>query len=161
MGELDVVIREADECDIDAVVELWVELSEYHWELDARYWELATDAREMMRQWWGDAAEAEDRLLLVAEVRGEVVGFIHGKLANTAPPFVDRWFVNVSDVSVKESYRGLGIGRQLLEAIVEGFADSEAEEIRLTCAVMNELAQGFYRKLEFEVITYGLYKALK
>lgn len=158
--KMDLVIREALEDDLETVVDLWEELLEYHRTIDSSYWAPARDARETMLQWWRQAPEDADRLLLVAEVQGEVVGFVHGTLANTPPPIEDRPFVGISDIAVRADRRRRGIGRALIDALSEGFAEREPQELRLSVALRNDAAVAFYGELGFEPVTYGMRRAL-
>lgn len=85
--------------------------------------------------------------LLVAERNGSVhrvVGFIGCWL------IADE--VHISTLAVHPSFRGLGIGRMLLETTLERCARNGAEIATLEVRVSNVTAINLYRKMGFEVV---------
>jgi len=91
----------------------------------------------------------ENALLLVAELQGKVVGYIHGEIV-TYLLFAGREML-VSELFVVESARGHGVGKALLAAI-------ETEAVKLKCfriSVLNSreresYKRGFYPSLGYE-----------
>lgn len=85
--------------------------------------------------------------LLVAESNGSlrsVVGFIGCWLVADE--------VHISTLAVHPSYRGLGIGTRLLEAILDQAAGQGAETATLEVRASNTMAINLYRKTGFEVV---------
>jgi predicted N-acetyltransferase YhbS len=95
----------------------------------------------------------ENALLLVAERKSKVVGYIHGKIV-TYLLFAGREML-VSELFVMESVRGQGVGKALLSAI-------EAEAVSQKCfriSVLNSreresYKRGFYPSLGYEERTH-------
>lgn len=91
----------------------------------------------------------ENALLLVAELKGKVVGYIHGKMV-TYLLFAGREML-VSELFVRENLRGRGVGKALLGAI-------ESEAVTQKCfriSVLNSreresYKRGFYPSLGYE-----------
>jgi len=86
------------------------------------------------------ATSAQDHIL-VAEVAGEVVGYV---AIHWVPfPMIQGWEAYISDVIVSQSLRGTGIGRRLLEA-----AESEARERGCARLMLNnrKTAPSFVRR---------------
>jgi ribosomal protein S18 acetylase RimI-like enzyme len=91
----------------------------------------------------------DNALLLVAELSGKVVGYIHGEIV-TYLLFAGREML-VSELFVREDYRGRGVGRALMAAI-------EAEAVQHKCfriGVLNSreresYKRGFYSSLGYE-----------
>lgn len=91
----------------------------------------------------------DDALLLVAEMNGQVVGYIHGEIV-TYLLFAGREML-VSELFVKEKARGAGVGKALLGAI-------EAQAVQRKCfriSVLNSreresYKRGFYPSLGYE-----------
>jgi predicted N-acetyltransferase YhbS len=91
----------------------------------------------------------ENALLLVAEFKGKVVGYIHGEMV-TYLLFAGREML-VSELFVMESVRGRGVGKALLNAI-------ESEAVQQKCfriSVLNSreresYKRGFYPSLGYE-----------
>lgn len=78
--------------------------------------------------------------------RGDLVGMATliplAKLASS--------FGNVEDVVVFESYRGQGIGRGLMEAIIKKAKELEMQHLFLTSNPKREAARTLYKKLGFD-----------
>lgn len=58
--------------------------------------------------------------------------------------------VYVQDLYVQSSTRGAGVGRQLLQAVIQRALKRDACYMRLSVYIDNESAAGFYSKLGFE-----------
>ncbi len=93
--------------------------------------------------------EGENALLLVAELNGKVVGYIHSEIV-TYLLFAGREML-VSELFVREEARGKGIGTALMAAI-------EAEAVKHKCfriSVLNSreresYKRGFYSRLGYD-----------
>lgn len=91
---------------------------------------------------------ADDAVICyVAEVDGELVGFIQGRIVTNDEKiyskcgFVDDWFVRAAD-------RGTGVGRKLWEALMVDFADVDYLQLE---AYASNPAIETYKKLGFVV----------
>jgi RimJ/RimL family protein N-acetyltransferase len=107
--------------------------------------ELHTDL-PAVRQWLAEQREHPDWLVLVALARGEVVGMIdfrndgRRRMAHTG----------AIGMSVLPAWRGEGLGRALLEALLDwAGASPRIEKIELNVRADNERAIELYRKLGF------------
>lgn len=88
------------------------------------------------------------RLVLLAEYQAEYVG-LSNSFVNFGT-FAGKPFINIHDIVVLEKYRGLGIGRKMMEAI-----DAKAKELgcgKITLEVRddNKPAQQLYNSMGFE-----------
>ena len=141
------IIRKATEADIPRLLELYRQLSfqpdEYRKAPEAA-------CREIFKR-MGKVPGYE---LLVAEEDGEVLGttvlavlpgFAHG----TSP------FAVVEYVVVDEKCRSRGIGRQLMEYVIERAREAGCYKIMLTSDLRRERAHNFYRSIGFEASAHG------
>jgi len=149
-------VRPAASDDLDAVVELWAELVDYHQEIDPRFWERSPEGKRIYRGWAQETIEDEERLLLVAEVAGEIVGYSHAYLRESPPPMVDRTAGLIADLAVTERFKRRGIGRLLAEATLEWFDEKGTDGAMLSAAVLNDEACGFWRAVGFEPLFYNM-----
>jgi L-amino acid N-acyltransferase YncA len=86
---------------------------------------------------------------LVAERKGEVVGYAYATAFNERPAY--RWSASVS-VYVAEAARGSGVGRALYQALFERLRE---RGFRMACAgitLPNEASVGLHESLGFERI---------
>lgn len=83
--------------------------------------------------------------LVVAEMGTEVIGFL---MATIQRPFQARVLI----LGIKEGYRGQGVGRALMQAIMNRSIIRGCRNITLEVRVSNERALNFYSRLGFEMI---------
>jgi GNAT superfamily N-acetyltransferase len=84
--------------------------------------------------------------LFVAEVDGEIVGWIHGYDVELVqyPRFME-----IGGLVVADQSRGTGIGRRLVEAVVEWGRDRGHSEVRVRSNVIRDGAHAFYEGIGF------------
>lgn len=133
-------IRPLREADLDAVMQLHRELG---WNPAFR------DDGTTLRGRLMSLIEGDNALLLVAELSGKVVGYIHGEIVNYLL-FAGHEML-VSELFVRNQCRGKGVGTALISAI-------EAEAVKRKCfrvSVLNSreresYRRGFYTDLGYE-----------
>lgn len=140
MKKTDITIRPLKPSDIADVMQLHRELG----------WNPAFKADgSTLKQRLEALITEDDALLLVAEMNGQVVGYIHGEIV-TYLLFAGREML-VSELFVMEKARGTGVGKALLGAI-------EAQAVQRKCfriSVLNSreresYKRGFYPSLGYE-----------
>lgn len=140
MKKTDITIRPLKPSDIAEVMQLHRELG----------WNPAFKADgSTLKQRLEALITEDDALLLVAEMNGQVVGYIHGEIV-TYLLFAGREML-VSELFVMEKARGAGAGKALLGAI-------EAQAVQRKCfriSVLNSreresYKRGFYPSLGYE-----------
>lgn len=82
---------------------------------------------------------------IVAEIGTEVIGYL---LATTHRPLQTRILI----LGIKEGYRGHGVGKTLMHALMNRSIIKGNRSITLEVRVSNDLALAFYAKLGFEMI---------
>ena len=93
--------------------------------------------------------EHPDVIVLVAEERGEVVGYIYGTVEGKD------WMAQrdpagaVQDIIVAPESRGQGTGRALLDALIDAFAARGLPQVVLSTAARNDAAQRFFSRAGF------------
>lgn len=156
-----VIIRVYEPRDRAAVDECMVELQEVEWELDANRRRGAEIAAPYIQQLL-DRRQADAGELFVAEVNGEIAGFVcvYAKLdsGKMCPAYTK--YAYVSDIVVRSTHRGGGIGRLLLER-AEAFArEKGALVINLDVLSRNVGAVGFYELMGYDRIEISMRKVL-
>jgi predicted N-acetyltransferase YhbS len=140
MNKTDISIRPLKPSDIADIMQLHRELG----------WNPAFKADgSTLKQRLEALITEESALLLVATLKGKVVGYIHGEIV-TYLLFAGREML-VSELFVMESVRGRGVGKALLNAI-------ESEAVQQKCfriSVLNSreresYKRGFYPSLGYE-----------
>ncbi len=102
-----------------------------------------------LRQRLESLTEEDNALLLVAELSGRVVGYIHGEIV-TYLLFAGREML-ISEVFVMENVRGQGVGKALIAAI-------ESEAVRRKCfriSVLNSRERESYKRGFYPSLGYS------
>jgi GNAT superfamily N-acetyltransferase len=137
------LIRPATEADLPRVLELIQALAEYE-----RLSHEAVGTVEMLREdlargaFWCLVAETED---------GTVVGFALG--AHTYSTFRARPSVWLEDLFIEPSHRGTGLGKALLNAVVDMARAEGAGRVDWPVLEWNEPAIRFYESMGAELLT--------
>jgi GNAT superfamily N-acetyltransferase len=141
-----VKVRKATAEDVPTLVAMFQELDrmQREWRVftprPGFYDEVAVKYRE--------ALDAPDRLLLVAEEIGEVLGMAYAEL-RVPSRFSDERSLEISGVMVRAGHRGRGVGRALAEETARFAAELEVDWMELKIFWPNEQAMGFWRTLGF------------
>ncbi len=155
------VIREARSPDLGAVMELLRELDEAHIDLEPSLLQPFSEPPRPS-DWLLTRFSEPNEACFVAELEGEVVGFVWSKWQNAPniPAFVQEPTQIVGDLVVRSTLRGQGIGRALLERALEWGRSHGIKRVQLTVFERNRSAREFYDKLGFRPLSVVLVKAL-
>ena len=155
----DAVVRKATLQDLDAIGDLWVEFMDFHKRRDPHF-ARAADGRRRFQDFISTHIVAHTSRVLVAEVRGRVVGYCLAVLSQYPPVFRNRDYGSVFDLAVTARFRRRGIGTRLFRAAEAWFADRSVRRIELRIAVTNEVSTAFWRKMGFQPFVTTLFETL-
>lgn len=142
-------IRPATLDDLDALVHLNQQIGVYHHDHDpTTFLPPSNEDREFLRS----ALISDNRHFLVAELDGQVAGFLTASiLKNESVPFLSKQPIcKVGTVVVHEEYRSQGIGRALMSACEAWARTRGAAELQLEVMEFNADAQRLYAELGFD-----------
>lgn len=88
------------------------------------------------------------KLVLLATDDEEFIGLSNSFI--NYGTFAAKPFINIHDIVVLEKYRGSGIGRQLMKAIIKKAEKLKCGKITLEVRMDNKIAQSLYNSLGFE-----------
>lgn len=135
--------------DLDRVLEIAVKYATF--DSTTRESDLKTAAR-FPRGFW------------VAEDKGEVVGFAFGHLRDVPEEVLEKWKArkvgSVELMAVVPERRRQGIGRALLDRLLQEFKRARADVVLLDCPAEAVEAGKLYAKMGFEVRFRGMKKSL-
>ncbi|WP_340019017.1 GNAT family N-acetyltransferase [Paenibacillus sp. FSL H3-0457] len=142
-------IRKAEMRDYSGVSLLMDELHQLH--VEARpdlYRALET---RMEKKEFIELLETDKRYLYVAESSetGLILGYGSAQLSviQDNPLMVDRKMLYIHELVVDNKHRGLGTGKQLLQAFIELGREPQAESMELSVSTFNSGAQAFYEQM--------------
>ena len=160
----EVIVRRAEEKDIERIAELWWEMAQFH----KNYPVLAYKAKP--REKYINAAKTivarslkkRKNFSFVAVKGAEVIGFVSGSFEFYLPsPFVYNKLAYVKHLSVTEKYRGIGVGKALMNAVFQEAKKKGIKIAYLNVHMENVDAIKFYEELGFKKVQYKLMKVLE
>jgi phosphinothricin acetyltransferase len=147
MGSVDrgYVIREANAEDLPGIDAI------YNAEIltGVATWDLEPWSPERRRRWFEEHRTDPTQPVLVAEAAGEVVGF--ASLSKVSEKGGWR-FTREDTVYVRTDWQGRGVGRALLEALIERARELPVRLIVASIESTNERSLALHRSLGFELI---------
>ena len=118
-----------------------------------------------IREWTYYMAQLkeEDIAWFVAELKGQLAGFVHVEMRDTPPiPIVvPRRVAIVDNLAVRQGMRRAGIGRALMQRAEQWARQRGADDIELTVYEFNQAAIAFYRSLGYETSNRRMDKRLR
>jgi ribosomal protein S18 acetylase RimI-like enzyme len=142
------MIRLATTGDAQRIGELWLEMVQYHKQFDAIMFQASGNGAEFYERSILSRLSDPQTRILIAEVEGEVVGYVLGMLVNITPEmFVPIRSGFLADISVTEAFRQQGIGRDLVERLVLWFQSQDVAYFEWHVAEKNKVAVKFWKSI--------------
>lgn len=144
----EVTIRPARPDDVDSIARLWEALVEYHRERDADLPPAAHQGAMRYARRLIDQLDNPTTRVLVAVHDSQVVGYVLGVVVDLAPDiFAQEPSGFLADIYVDTALRRKGIGRALVEELVNWFRENGLRYFEWHAAVQNTEAIAFWRAL--------------
>ncbi len=145
-----ITIRPAVSDDADGIAHMFLQSAEYHASLDPERYAVPTletisaHYREGLQH---SLAKVVESINLVAEISGEIVGFIDVRLERSPDPMHrEMMYCHVAEIAVSRRYQNHGIGRRLLREAEDWGRLQGAEFASLEFHAANTRASAFYRR---------------
>lgn len=140
------MIRLMKPTDAPAIVELWSALVAYHRELTTDLPAAAVNGAARYAKRLIQRLDDPFTHILVAEDEDRVIGFALGTIVDLLP---DIFNVEpggyLADIFIAPAYRHQGLGRELIEEMINWFREQQVHYIELSVAVQNEQAIAFWK----------------
>jgi ribosomal protein S18 acetylase RimI-like enzyme len=145
----DVLIRPATAADAPAVARMWERLVAYHRQLDDDLPPATRDGAQRYAKSLADRVDDSHTCTYVAEIdNGEIVGYVLGIVVDLAPEIFEQEPSGfLADIYVEEGYRHFGIGRALVGALADWFAERGLPYFEWHVAARNSDALAFWRSM--------------
>jgi len=154
LSEINII--EANEEDIPEIIELWKELIDYHKDIDL-FFKRREDAHLNYESFISELMRSEDTKIFVAKEENIVVGYVLAKIDFYPPVYLYERHGEIYDLIVKSTYRGRGIGSDLLSKAIEWFNSLGLERVEVNLVTQNKVASTFYLKHGFKDYMQKLY----
>jgi GNAT superfamily N-acetyltransferase len=148
-------IRRAVAEDAGGITRAFLESAEHHASLDSELYFVPEVETITARYKEGRQRPAEERaesITLVAELSGEIVGFIDARLYQPTDAMHRQMvYCLVSEIAVRREHQNHGIGGQLLRAAEDWSRQQGAEFAALEYHAANTRADAFYRHMHYRL----------
>jgi ribosomal protein S18 acetylase RimI-like enzyme len=150
-------IRTAVRDDLESVDRFYRLLGDHHAELLPEVFRKVTGPQRP-EDYTTTYLDSDDADYLLAELGGEIVGFVSVRRAShpDIPLFQPLDYVQISDAWVDPNHRGRGVGKTLFEAATRWAQARGLTRVRCTVWSANEAAQAFYLGLGFQPLSVDL-----
>ena len=146
--------------DSEDLISLWLENGEYHRRLDPQYYQFRRTAGAEFGHYLFKALNDPNwRVLTGVTGEDEIVGLAVATLQRRPPVMLEEWYGFIDTLIVREDQRHQGLGRILVQDLLEWFREKNARTVELSMASKNSLGEKFWSALGFETLL--LRKVLK
>lgn len=142
-----IFIRKAIKNDVDAILLLMKELVDFHSKIDSYY--KSFTAYRGLRSYLYKSLRDENKLVLVAEKDGEIIGYFLGEIENAPFYSKERKIGIVADTAVSKSDRRQGVLKELFKNALTWFKEKGVYYLELSVHVKNQTALAAWRKFGF------------
>jgi GNAT superfamily N-acetyltransferase len=159
-----ITLRPATPEDANAITRVYLESAEHHARIDPdRFYvpsfESISERYRQRRQHPPDSGEAATTL--VAELAGEIVGFVDARLMRSPDPMHRRMvYCHIVEVAVSPRCQSQGIGARLVQAAEDWGRDQGADLALLEYLAANPRAAALYQRLGYAVASMTAIKRL-
>lgn len=133
---MEIVVREAKVNDSESITELSNQLG---------YQSLGRDIQNRLKIILEHPA---DNCVFVATKSAKVVGWIHGFYSMRIE---SDFFVEIGGLVINENFRRNGIGKQLVNKVIEWAELKDCKKVRVRCNVTRKESHTFYENIGFEM----------
>ena len=141
-------VREAVPADVERLIELWIELMDFHRDRDP-FFARSPDAYDRFAEFITSKMDADDAVVLVAEEDRSLLGFSMAMVRDYPPVFETTRHGFIQDVIVTEQTRRRGIGTRLYEETMEWIRARGVSRVELEVASTNPISQAFWYAMGF------------
>ena len=137
------------EADLDAASLLAEELVSLHHGWDRTRFFTTPDVAKGYRRWFASQLGGEGVVLLVAEVDGQIAGYVYGSVEPRDWAALLDEHGAIHDVHVSSKFRRRGLARALMAAAAERFRTLGVTKVVLSSATANVEGQSLFKSLGY------------
>ena len=114
-------------------------------------WRITAEGKALLREKVENGLVDNKRHVLVAEMNGEIIGFIQGEVERRTD-YLPRTVGSISTAYVVGKFRRTGVGRMLVKRLCKFFSSEGVEDVTLRFTIGNKEAERFWQKLGFQPV---------
>lgn len=143
-------VRKAKLKDIPKMVNIWLELVNYHIKLDHFYYEINKQAVKSYKKWIRKNIIGKNSIYLVTEENEEIVGHIGGTIQKRPPCFKIEKNGFIEELIITKKYRNKGIGKNLTNELLKWFKSKNIKFVELRASSKNKQGILAWNKIGFK-----------
>ncbi len=159
---MDLILEPATLEDYEEMIDVYSELVDLH--VANLSWKFQRPEKEIFsKAYFEECLKSKNNLILLAKQKDKAIGLVNVKIERSAkiPLYLPRRYAKINDLVVKESFRGKGVGKKLLEEAQKWIQAKGVTDIELEVYDFNADALAFYKKDNFQEVSVTLRKTLK
>jgi ribosomal protein S18 acetylase RimI-like enzyme len=141
-------LRRAGPNDLTGLVDLWIEVTTHHADLDSLF-TLRPNARPVIERLIGSQLRDSDAAILVVDSGDSLAGFCCVRIDRAPPILEETRRAEITDLGVRAAHRRRGLGRMLATAALDWSAEQGIDRVEVRVASRNPEGQAFWRDLGF------------
>ena len=149
-------IEEVKEKHIPQILDIWIDLMDYHEGLDS-FFARRADGHINYKKFLQESMQSHKSKAFVAIENDKVAGVVHGCIENHPPVFKIEEYGIIHFMAVTKEFRRKKIGQELIKKLIEWFHTKNISRIELHCSVKNVMGYKFWKSQDFEEYTYLMY----
>ncbi len=157
---LKIAIRKAKRSDLDHIVALWKDFSDFHSQLDPHF-SRSPRGHVNFKKFASEKMRSRTSQVLVATMNGRAVGYLIASIIKYPPVFKEKQCGFIFDLMVHRDFRRTGIGTKLFSEARNWFIRKKINRIELSVAATNPLATAFWEKMGFKTYVERKYMRLR
>lgn len=138
------MIRNAENKDMDAIIDLWQEMMDFHAEISDLY-QMRSNAREIYSEYLKGVLINPHCTTLVFESENKILGYVMA-MESSDPRVYEGKAGLILEICVGKNHRNKGIGEKLLAEIEKNFREKGIKRIECMASDFNETSKGFWFK---------------
>jgi len=142
--------------DLQEVGVLAGKLVRMHYDWDRLRFLMPVDPEKGYQRWLGTQLDNEDTILLVADDRQGIVGYVYAKMEARSYDELRDACAALHDIIVADRARGQGIGEALLKEMFARAKAKGAPRVVLLTASQNEGAQRLFKRCGFRTTMFEM-----
>jgi ribosomal protein S18 acetylase RimI-like enzyme len=155
------ITRLANPGDHDAIFPMLRQLRLRQQQLDAALYQLHPDAERRFLRWVGQVGEDPRTTLMVAEERGQIIGFVYATIEQDLPIYLHEEFAVIREWWVEPGFRNRGAGRALIDLAIKELAGCGMFQLRVRTAAGDADARALLGRCGFRAGTCEMVKDLQ
>ncbi|MFH1379371.1 MAG: GNAT family N-acetyltransferase [bacterium] len=149
------IVRKARLKDIESLLVLYKQLMAMHWDYDVLY-RIQPRAVSDYRKFIKICMKDPQSLILVAEKKGEIAGFITARILDRFSVFKIKKAAYIYDIFIKKTYRGKKVGKNLIDKFRLWAKRKKIKYIKLEVSPKNKKGLKFWESLGFYVFQHKM-----